>query len=166
MVLHGPRRRHEAGAARGDRLCVFCTANVVEDGTHFLASCPAWARQRARLTEFLREELDGVKAKAVAQGVSAIVWWESLTAEAQADLLVAGPLSAADSVKWSRANANKICQAMGTAFNRVVARMWRARPRRAEALADAAAPIIIDHLNSANGMPHGAVGADGQSGAA
>ena len=57
------------------------------------------------------------------------------------------------------ANASKICQAMGTAFNRFVA---RARSRRAEALADAAAPINIDHLNSDNGMPHVAVGAIGR----
>ena len=154
--------RHR-GDARADRLCLFCTAKAVEDGTHFLVECPAWGRQRARMVEYLRGELDGLRGGMGALGTTWADWWISLSREAQADLLAGGQVALAD--KWSRADSSKIVAAMLVAFNRYVWQMWQARKCRSEAMlpgvGGAAAPMNVIF----NNMPPQAVGADGQLGA-
>jgi len=146
---------------RADRLCPFCTANVVEDGTHFLVSCSAWARQRTKLTEFFRTQLSGIKAVADEMNLDAFMWWSRLREERQADLLVGGPLPTADLRFWSRGGTCQILDTLYTAFNRFVWRMWMKRTRLALALADASVPTPP----SVAVLPPLAVGADGQPGA-
>ena len=105
---------------------------MVEDGTHFLVECPAWGRQRARMMDFLRGELEGLRGGMGALGTTWADWWISLSREAQADLLAGGQVALAD--KWSRADSSKIVAALLVAFNRHVWQMWRARTRRSEAM--------------------------------